>query len=76
VPLLYASLNTTLGPKTTTDSSGAQVCDLSSKVQHSWYDTIDKKHTILLTKYKMKFFISLFFFERDPCTAKSDTFHG
>ncbi|SAM02267.1 hypothetical protein [Absidia glauca] len=43
-PVLHASLNTTLSPKTATDSSGTKVISSSTKIQHHWHRSVDKKH--------------------------------
>jgi hypothetical protein len=65
--LLCASLSTTLSPKIETDSSGHKVDNLSTKIQHQEYHSIDKKHYFCHVKFQMGFVIS---FRRKSMTSK------
>jgi hypothetical protein len=42
--VLYAPLNTTRTPQTATGSCGSKVGHPSTKPQHSWHYSLDKKH--------------------------------
>jgi hypothetical protein len=55
---MYASLNTTLNPKTVSNSINPQVNHLSPKAKHPWRHSVERKHRLLDVKFEVRFVMS------------------
>jgi hypothetical protein len=52
--VLYTLVNSTLRPKTATDSSGPKAGHLFTETQHPWYHSEDEKYCFLCVKFDVK----------------------
>jgi hypothetical protein len=71
--VLYALVNTTVSPTTANDSSCPKVGSLSSKTQHPWHRSVDKKHSYFYAKIDVMCIIS---FSRKAMFNKKWHFSG
>jgi hypothetical protein len=56
--MMLHNVDTTQSSKTATDSRAPKIVNSSKNTYHSWYHSIDRKHTFLLVNFEVKFIIS------------------
>jgi hypothetical protein len=60
--MLKTSLNTTLRPKTATDSNDPKDGNFSTMTQHPWHHALDRKHFFPYVNFEVRFIL---FFRRE-----------
>jgi hypothetical protein len=74
MPVLVASLNTTLSSKTVTDFISPKIGNPCTETQHPWHHSVDKKYYILHVKFGVSFVNS--FMRKYMCNKKWTLFTG